>query len=666
MGVRVALLDAGAQLEKVIMRRVLEQGYEVDKFRADVDPSHVKDYDAIIISGGPRSVYEKDALLPDPGIYRMGKPILGICYGLQAIAHQLGGKVVTGTRGQYGRSNIKILRQKGLFQGLSVDERVLMSHFDTVEKLPNGFEVYAMSDGLIAAIGNEEKRIYAVQFHPELIPVTKHGQDMFENFFRRVCNFPVAEKRTIQQDIEYAKKLITKRLGKDKHVMHYLSGGVDSTVMAILLSQCVEPERLHIRTLDTGTMRSGEVTEVRKMAEELKLPNFRILYVRDRFYNTMREIQAKEGEALAVLCIKDRSYNTLREIQVKEGKFLAGPLCYTIDPEHKRRLFGTEYAIIALTEMHHIADEFNIPLENILLGQGTLRPDVIESGDKRVTKGEAHTIKTHHNAVEALKHIPKVEPLIELFKDQVRQIALELKLSQSFAYRQPFPGPGLYCRIIGAKNIEIEDSFFELDKRVGEEARKRGFYAHALPIRTVGVQGDERSYKHPVIVSGDIDWKEFAKFALDLPNEIKDINRVLYSPGKQITLEQAVSLTPTLMTHDAIKQSQNCDFFMRDVAKRYGFNDSRKCSQMPGILIPSNFGVKGNRSFVVRPVWTHDFMAIIGMMPYKGAPPSEDAEEFFPEEMFFEIAEKISKGVEGISRVILDASDKPPASTEWE
>lgn len=642
---KVALLDAGAQLEKVIMRRVLEQGYDIDKFPVNVAPSKIKNYDAIIISGGPRSVYDPNALLPDPQIYKLGKPILGICYGLQAIAHQLGGKVVKGKRGQYGRNSVQISKRKDIFSGLSSDERVLMSHFDTVEKVPAGFEVYGKSEGLIAAIGDRRKKIYATQFHPELIPVTKNGSKIFENFFRNVCKFPDAEKRTIEQEIEHSKKIITESVGSDNYVMHYLSGGVDSTVMAILLSQCMEPDRLYMRTLDTGTMRIGEIEYVKQMAKKLNLPNFKVLDVKDRFYNSTREIQTKDG------------------------KIMAGPLCDTTDPEHKRKLFGTEYAAIALNEMANIANARNISLDKMLLGQGTLRPDVIESGDRRVTKGEAHTIKTHHNAVDALKKISKVEPLIELFKDQVRSIALDLGLPEEFAYRQPFPGPGLYCRIIGASGQAIDENFLKLDRKVEEEAKKAGFNAHALLIKTVGVQGDERSYKHPVIVSGDIkstDWKSFSKLALELPNKINEINRVLYTPGKPPILDDALGRTKTLMTRDVIKQSQECDQVMRQIAEKYGYNDSRKCSQMPGILIPSNFGSMGKRSFVIRPTYTHDFMAIIGMMPCKSKEVPANQEEFFPEEMFFEMAEQIPKKVGGIAKIILDASDKPPASTEWE
>lgn len=640
---RVALLDAGAQLEKVIMRRVLEQGYAVDKFPMDVPASRLAAYDAIILSGGPRSVYAADALLPDTNVYRLRKPILGICYGLQAIVHQHGGSVVRGERGQYGRSTLDVVKKTEIFAGLAERERVLMSHFDSAapEKLPSGFEIYGMSEGIVAAIGDCKKRIYATQFHPELMPVTKHGREIFTNFFQHVCGFLPEEQRTIDDEIAHAEHLIVDAVGSDKRVMHYVSGGVDSTVMALLLSRCVEPERIFMRVLDTGAMRQGEIEAVVQMARELRWPNFAVLDAKEQFYNSRREIKTKQGIEIV------------------------GPLWSTIEPEYKRKLFGTEYAEVALAEMRRLAAEYNVPLEKFLLGQGTLRPDIIESGDTRATLGGAHTIKTHHNAVEALRTIPKVEPLIELFKDQVRLMGLTLELPETFAYKQPFPGPGLYCRIIGVENRGMPEGFSGLDERVHTIARRRGLHARVLPIRTVGVQGDERSYKHPVIVSGEVDWHVFAQLALDLPNEVREINRVLYTPGRPVTLEEAVALTPTLMTREALQQACDADFAMRRIAEAYGYNDSRKCSQMPGILIPCSFGEPDKRSFVIRPTWTHDFMAIIGMMPAKEMP-AVNAEEFFPEQMFFDMVREIKERVPGIARVILDASDKPPASTEWE
>ncbi|MBD3312954.1 hypothetical protein GF345_00770 [Candidatus Woesearchaeota archaeon] len=642
---RGVLLDGGAQLEKVIMRRCIELGHDITKQPFDIPADRLSDADFIIGSGGPRSVNDDDALLMDPEVYRLGIPQFHICYSMQAVAHQLGGRVEKGVRGQYGRNYISIKKKEGPFTGLSDNERVLMSHFDTVVKVPPGFEVYAVSENMIAAMGNKDKRIYAVQFHPELIPVTKNGDKMFENFFRHVCRFPDAQRRTIEQEIAEAEKLIQEATSPDFHVLQYLSGGVDSDLQSALLKRAIEPERLHFRTLDTGTMRIGEIDEVRQIADHLGLPDFDVLDVKHRFYDAMREVEAGKG--------------------ADNRKVLAGPLCYTIDPEIKRKIFGTEYAVIALQEMSRIAYNLGIPIDRMKLGQGSLRPDLIESADSRATSGGADTIKTHHNAVDALKDIPKVEGLVEMFKDIVRESAMHLGLGERIAYRQPFPGPGGYCRMIGCADTQVDQYYVDLDKRINDMAGSYGFHAHILPVRTVGVQGDERSYKPPVIVSGDISWKEFAKFALDFPNELREVNRVLYTPGKPLTQDDVMSLTKTLMTQDTIEQWSQGDHIMRQVADQYGFNDSRKCSQMPGIIIPCNFSEPGQRSFVIRPCYTHDFMAIIGMMPYKDVP-SENSEEFFPGDMFMQMAEEIPCKVDGISRVILDPTDKPPGSTEWE
>jgi GMP synthase (glutamine-hydrolysing) len=246
-------------------------------------------------------------------------------------------------------------------------------------------------------------------------------------------------------------------------------------------------------------------------------------------------------------------------------------------------------------------------------------------------------------------------------------IALNLGLGERFAYRQPFPGPGLYCRMVGLRDFTPDQDFQTLEARVVQAGNKFRLNAHVLPIKTVGVQGDVRSYKHPVAVSGEVDWDVFERFSSTISNELREVNRVFYVFGEPLTTEQSHQVTRTLMTHDVIRQTQECDFIMRQIAERYGFNDSRKCSQKPGSLIPLGFGKDGKRSFVVRPAYTGDFMGIIGMRPYRGSsPPIENSEEYVPEDMLLEIAEEIPKKVEGISRVSYDGSNKPPASTELE
>lgn len=639
---KVAVLDAGAQLEGVIKRRVIEQGYEVTKFPVDISSEKLRGFDAIIISGGPRSVFGDNAMLPNPEIYKMGKPVLGICYGMQAIAHQLGGAVSRGERGQYGRSYVDFTEHGALFAGLDARERVLNNHFDRVSQMPPGFSQYAVSEGMLAAMGNHERRIYATQFHPEMIPITKKGQDIFRNFFLNICNFPELPRRTIDYYLDAAKRNVMQSVGADKRVYLYWSGGVDSTVMAIALSRWMEPDRLYIRTLKHPGMRKGETDEIKETAQRFGFKNFEVLDVRERMYRAMHMIETK-----------------------KEGWKLLGPLWNTINPEHKRLLFGTEYAIIALQEIYEWAYELGIPPLDILLAQGTLKPDVITTGDERATMGKADTVKTHHNAVAILKLWPKLEPLIELFKDQVREAALAMGAPPESAYRQPFPGPGGYVRIVGHDGAKLPDNFMDLDAIVFNIARQRGFSARVLPIKTVGQQGDERSYKHPVVITGDMDWDALAKLAQDLPNEVSGINRVFYSPGKDITVEEATSMTKTLMTRDSIEQWQEADFVGREVLTEYGYNDSRMCDQAPGSLIPINFGVSGGRSYSQSLVRTKDFLSSAAMIPHSGDP-GEDPDERYPEQVLLDIDKRVKAKVPGIQRTLFNLSDKPPTTTELE
>lgn len=644
---RVALLDAGAQLERVIMRRIIELGYDVDKFPADVSAEKIKEYDAIIISGGPRSVLQKDSIKPDVGIYSLGLPILGICYGIQSIAHQLGGRVVS-ERGQYGRKKMCIAKNSGLFYGLENEQLVLMSHFDNVANPPPGFEITAMSDGLVAAMQDKKRRIYGVQFHPEMVPNTKHGKEMFANFFHKICRFEKKKGRTIGDYKRDAQRIMGERLGSDKHIMIYLSGGVDSTVLSMLAKETIEPERQHNILLDTGFMREGEIGEVEKRAQYLGLPNFTVLNVENVFS-------------------KSCGY-----IKLKNKMIYAGPLWAATDPEIKRKLFTSAYAAIAIERMHDISNTKRIPAKKVLLGQGTLRPDVIESGDKRASKGGADTIKSHHNVGGPMDEIEKVEPLIELFKDQVRELGIYMGLPEDVAYRQPFPGPGLLTRMIGLDRYpdkaELE-RIVDIDYRIRKSASEHCFSGHILPIKTVGVQGDERSYKYAAILCGEMYPPHYEKAVLNMPDEIKDINRVLWMPGGPVSLQDCLDLrVPTYAHyHYNVGVAKRADAVMREIAGEYGYNDSRKMSQMPGILVPCGFGT-GEYSFVVRTALTPDFMALIGMNFYikESDIPVGMQDEYIPLEMAERMAKEIPERVGEIERVIFDNNGKPPSSTEWE
>tara|TARA_Y100000310_G_scaffold340016_1_gene434476 strand:- start:2050 stop:3993 length:1944 start_codon:yes stop_codon:yes gene_type:complete len=644
---RVALLNAGGQQNDVVRRRVGELGYEIREYPIDLSVNtsynkgptfHEYDPEAVIISGGPSSVYADDARRVPDAIWRAGIPTLGICYGMQDIADRFGGNVVRGLKGQYGRADIAVTdRSSPLFKGLEPFQRVLMSHFDRVDRVPDGFEVCATSDGMIAGMQNNGRRIYATQFHPEQIPNTEYGMDILSNFLIGICKFPKMPRKGVDHHIQDALGIIRDTVGSDKRVLHYLSWGVDSTVMASLLQQVVEPDRLYMRTLDTGTMRKGEIDRGIRMAGQLGLPNYTVHDYAQRFSNAVREINT--------------SY----------GRVSSWPLWTTINAKHKRDIFSAEYGATAREEIAIIARGLGISRKNVLLGQGTLAPDMIESG---LTGGES--IKQHHNTGPAMDGIDGVYPLQHLFKDQVREIARALGLSDEFAYKQPFPGPGGLVRVVGYDGAKLDSKYTKLESKIVDEGVAHGLNVNLLPVRTVGVQGDERSYKYAAVVSGDVSWEKFAQFSRGLPNEFP-VNRVWYASGPDLTRVNSRESTKTLMTRDVMDQFREADAVATEIAGQYKFeghtyNDSRACSQMPISIVPLPFGNNGNRSVVIRPTHTHDFMASIGMMPVSG----RVDKEHFPEDMWLQMAEEIPRRVPGISRVILDPTDKPPATTELE
>jgi GMP synthase (glutamine-hydrolysing) len=303
-------------------------------------------------------------------------------------------------------------------------------------------------------------------------------------------------------------------------------------------------------------------------------------------------------------------------------------------------------------------------LEKILFGQGTLRPDVIESGDKRATMGGAHEIKLHHNM--GFEDIPRLEPFTDLFKENVRRMAVRFDLGEEIAFRQPFPGPGLYVRTVCMKEFSVDNEYNNLDRRVYELGKKRDLNVHVLPMRTVGVQGDERTVKHSAIVSGDIDWEECFEFVDELPNIERGVNRVLYFPGKPLSFDEVASITPTTMTRDVIAQAQEADFVMREIANDYGFNDARRCSQFPCSLTACSLGEEGKRMVVGRPFLTPHFMAGIAQRPESIKQLGDNPLEFYPDEMYERMAKEIPERVEGIVGFAMDGAHKPPATTEME
>jgi GMP synthase (glutamine-hydrolysing) len=495
----ILILDFGSQYTQLIARRVREQ-----KVFSRIVPYNLpaKEIAALapkglILSGGPASVYQKKSPYPDKGIFKLGIPILGICYGMQVITEMLGGRVKHTRDREYGKVELFIDDNRDLFSHLPGNLTCWASHGDLVAKLPPGFHASAHTlNSPIAAISNGRMRIHGVQFHPEVTHTDK-GSQIIGNFLSKVCG--CLSRWTMHNYINESIGNIKKTVGKDKVVLG-LSGGVDSSVAALLIHKAIG-KNLTCIFINNGVLRKDEPQQVRKMIAEAFHLNLEYVDAAKRFLTRLKGVT---------------------------------------DPEEKRMKIGDEFVKVFEERAHKIKGVK-------YLAQGTLYPDVIESFSP--SGAPSARIKSHHNVggLPAHMKLKLLEPLRELFKDEVRLIGKELNLPETVLYRQPFPGPGLAIRIIGEVTDERLEVLREVDRRVIEEIRKAGLYdqvwqsfAILLPIKSVGVMGDERTYENVValrcVCSFDgmtADWAKvpyeiLEKISNRVINEVKGVNRVVY------------------------------------------------------------------------------------------------------------------------------------------
>ncbi len=495
----IAILDFGSQYSQLIARRVREQNVYCEILRFDTTAAQLRESPpkGIIFSGGPASVLAEGAPDCDPALFQLGIPLLGICYGMQLMAKKLGGRVVPGTHREYGRRTITVAEKDILFQDVPAELPVWMSHGDQVEHLPDGFHILAGTGSCpVTAMADIERRFYALQFHPE-VAHTSQGADILKRFLFDVCS--CSGDWTMAQFIEESVEAIRKRVGKE-HVLCGLSGGVDSSIAAALLHKAIGGQ-LHCVFVDNGLLRHGEAEQVEQTFGEAFGMDLRVAHAQDIFLDRLKGVS---------------------------------------DPEQKRKIIGATFIEVFTEEARKVG-----PVK--FLAQGTLYPDVIESVSP--LGGPSVTIKSHHN-VGGLPPDLKfelIEPLRELFKDEVRELGRALGVPDVIVDRQPFPGPGLAVRILGEVTRERVALLQQADLRVQEELVKLSNYrdiwqafAVLLPIQTVGVMGDERTYENVAAVRAvqsldgmTADWfrlpyDTLALIANRIINEVRGINRVVY------------------------------------------------------------------------------------------------------------------------------------------
>jgi GMP synthase (glutamine-hydrolysing) len=601
----IAVLDAGGQYCHLLARRVREAGVQSHVLPIDTSRDQLDGISGIIISGGPRSVTEPGSPRIHPSILTMGVPILGICYGHQLLAATMPGGVVKPSYSrEYGLARLKLrtglkscATDTPLFDGVPDNSRVWVSHGDSVEKLPDCFEVLgATDDCAVAAMTHSGKNMYGVQFHPE-VTHSEFGQRILENFVRRVCRIDASWRPSSAETIEAIKTEIRARVGDTKNVLFFVSGGVDSTVAYKLCADALGQDRVHGVYVDTGFMRKNESADVIAAYEQAGFKNVRL---------------------------RDAS-----------AEFLSAVGSET-NPEIKRKRIGAEFLAIENDVLAHM------PRGDWLLGQGTIYPDTIESGGTR----ESALIKTHHNRVpELLVRIQAgeiVEPLVRFYKDEVREIGRALGLSVRLIEKQPFPGPGLAVRFL----CTDEPAVWSENAKLSEVASGFKLKARVLPVRGVGVQGDERTYAHTALLAGEYNESDIAELAPAITNTLRDVNRVVFWVGAKGSIDE-FRVEPTATSREGLDVLREADARVRDILAEY--DTQKRIWQCPVVMLPLKRN--GESAIAIRPVESHDGMtAQYSRLPWA-------------------VIQRIKTAVldiPGVGALLYDVTNKPPATIEWE
>jgi GMP synthase (glutamine-hydrolysing) len=582
---QITVLDTGGQYTHLIARKIRELGVYADVQPSETPADQLRSRKGIIISGGPASVYEPGSPDIDLNVLTSGLPVLGICYGHQLLAHHLGGKVQKGERGEYGVAHLTVASPDALWKGVE-NSQIWMNHRDTVACAPAGFRITASTQTSgIAAMSDPQRRLFGLQFHPEVVH-THAGTRILQNFVFDVCG--ATKDWDISQRIPVIEEQI-RAAAKDRNVFFFVSGGVDSSVAYTLCLRALGPKRVYGIYVDTGLMRNDETEFVSRTFEELGAEKFLVDYAEDEFLTALEGIE---------------------------------------DPEQKRCTIGEQFVRVQqriLATQHFLDGHW-------ILGQGTIYPDTIESGGT----AKADLIKTHHNRVAGIQALIDagliVEPLTSFYKDEVREIGRELGVPEKILARHPFPGPGLGIRCLCS------------NKEATLTETRDGFL---MPVRTVGVQGDSRSYRGVLALAKKPALNDIVTTAPALTNSRFDVNRVVALCGSKAPLA-SFRVFEASVTKQRLDLLREADAIVRGFCLETGFEN--QVWQFPVILMP--LGTPDMReSVALRPVNSVDGMTADAVLM------DQDLLERLTRELL---------GLREIAAVFYDLTHKPPGTIEWE
>ncbi|MDO8647162.1 MAG: glutamine-hydrolyzing GMP synthase [Candidatus Diapherotrites archaeon] len=592
---KIIVLDFGGQYAHLIANKIRRLNVFSEILEPNTETEKLKDTKGIIFSGGPASVYENDAPAFNQEVFSLGIPILGICYGHQLTVHALGGVVEKGKTQEYGIAKLRVKKASQLLEGFEGNGQVWMSHADIVKELPEGFETIASTSHCEnALIENKEKKIFGLQFHPEVVHTT-NGMKILDNFLK-ICD---CRKDWTMKNYVAEKIAEIKQSAAGKNVFLLASGGVDSTVCLALLNNALGNDRVRALHIDNGFMRKNESALVMKALKKQGFENLQILDASEYFLEKTSGVTS---------------------------------------PEEKRKIIGNAF----IEAQKQALEKMGLDSGDWLLGQGTIYPDTIETGR---TKNSA-VIKTHHNRVEIIQKMIEegkvIEPLNLLYKDEVREIGEELGLPKELVWRHPFPGPGLAVRALCTEGIEEKVSE-SVKAKVQAIAGNFGLESTVLPLKSVGVQGDHRTYKHPAVLNGIAEWEELEQASTRITNEVQEINRVVWLVAGEI--EEKTQ--PATLTKERMDDLREADAIVEEKLLEFELYD--KVWQFPVVLVPLD--VQGKEAIILRPVLSTEAMT------------ARFAD--LPLEFVKSTAQKIMQTGK-FGAVLYDITHKPPGTIEWE